>query len=204
MVRPSLEWFLFCMGRSAFTEALVEFFSLSPSQHAGLLLSEPKLWSANVIGLTLSIYYFFSYARLTQPGAVSLPGTLQQHLQGVATILASVLWQAKQRNSNTLGRLGVAINMALYASPLAAIQTVLETQSSKSIPFPMTLATLVSCIFWAITGLLDMKDPYVWFPSIVGLAFALVQVGLKLVFRENGAVGIHQIPELTSKKMVLK
>jgi solute carrier family 50 (sugar transporter) len=119
------------------------------------------------------------------------------------TILASVLWMAKSKKGAMLGKLGVAINMAMYASPLAAIKTVLESRSSNSIPLPMTVATLISCALWAITGILEMNDPYVWVPSIVGIAFGLMQVGLKMVFGETGTVS-KLSQDLKSQKMVLK
>jgi solute carrier family 50 (sugar transporter) len=184
--------------------SLLQIYLSAPHAYKGLVISEPKLYAANVIGLTLSISYFFAFAKLTPPGSASLPGTLQQHIQGFVSILASVLWMVKTKKKGMLGKLGVAINMAMYGSPLAAIKTVLESKSSESIPLPMTVATLISCALWAITGILEMKDPYVWIPSIVGIAFGLMQVGLKLAFVETGGAVSNLSPDLNSQKMVLK
>jgi solute carrier family 50 (sugar transporter) len=119
------------------------------------------------------------------------------------SILASVLWMAKSKKGAMLGKLGVAINVAMFASPLAAIKTVLERKSSDSIPLPMTVATLISCALWATTGIFEMNDPYVWVPSIVGIAFGLMQVGLKMAFGETGTFS-KLSPHLKSQRMVLK
>ncbi|CAB9510417.1 Bidirectional sugar transporter [Seminavis robusta] len=169
----------------------------------GLLVSEPKLWTANGVGLGLSLYYFLSFARFSPEGAASLPGTLEQHIQGFVSILAFVLWMAKSKKAGPIGKLGVAINLAMYASPLAAIQAVLETKSTEAIPLPLTLASLVSCVFWTITGYLEMHDPYVWIPTVFGIVFGIMQVGLKIAFHTERAA-IHNLsPDIHSQQAVL-
>lgn len=37
----------------------------------------------------------------------------------------------------------------MYASPLAATKVVLDTKSSEAIPLPLTVASFLSCVFWA-------------------------------------------------------
>jgi len=170
----------------------------------GLMNSEPKLWTANLIGLVLSIYYFLSFARYTPNGAATLPGTFDQHVQGFVSVLAFVLWFARNKKAGPIGKVGVLINMAMYASPLAAIKAVLETKSSEAIPLPLTVASLASCVFWTITGYLDMHDPYVWIPTCFGMVFGLAQVGLKISFPEKGGVATRDLsPELNSTEMVV-
>lgn len=165
----------------------------------GLLNSEPKLWTSNFVGFTLSIYYFLSFARYAPHGAATLPGTFDQHVQGFVSVLAFVLWYARHKKSGPIGKVAVLINLAMYASPLSAIKAVLEAKSSEAIPLPLTVASLASCIFWTITGYLDMHDPYVWIPTTFGIIFGIAQVALKLHFPERGGVIIKDLsPELNS------
>ena len=151
----------------------------------------------------LSLYYFLSFARFTPHGASTLPGTFDQHVQGFVSVLAFVLWFAKAKKSGPIGKVGVLINMAMYASPLAAIKAVLETKSSESIPLPLTVASLVSCILWTICGYLDMHDPYVWLPTTFGIIFGLAQVALKLAFNEKAELMKDLSPELGSTDMAV-
>lgn len=170
----------------------------------GLMNSEPKLWTSNFVGFTLSIYYFFSFARYTPHGATTLPGTFDQHVQGFVSVLAFILWFARSKKSGPIGRVGVLINMAMYASPLSAIKAVLETKSSEAIPLPLTVASLASCIFWTITGYLDMHDPYVWVPTTFGIIFGMAQVALKLSFPEKAGVVMKDLsPELNSTQLAV-
>jgi uncharacterized protein with PQ loop repeat len=153
----------------------------------------------------LSAFYFLSFARFTPKGASTLPGTLDQHMQCFVAVVAFVLWFAQKKQPGPIGKVGVVINMAMYASPLAAIRAVLQTKSSESIPLPLTVASLASCILWTITGYLEMQDPYVWVPTIFGIAFGLAQVALKIAFsgrKEDGATKVPS-PDLNSNEVVL-
>lgn len=168
----------------------------------GLLRSQPKLWTSNIVGFVLSLYYFFSFARFAPSGISSLPGSVDQHIQGLIVIAAFTLGAAKLKHSEPIGNLGVFINLAMYASPLAAIKTVLTTKSSASIPLPLTVASLLSCIFWAVTGYFDMKDPNVYVSPTLGVLFGVMQVLLKLMYGENSHKNLS--PDLNSVDVVLK
>jgi solute carrier family 50 protein (sugar transporter) len=87
-----------------------------------------------------------------------------------------------------IGNIAVLFCVAMFASPLAALQTVLHTKSAKSIPLPFTLATVLNCLLWSVVGLLDMHDANIYLPNLLGLAFGIAQVVLKLVY-DNGRRG---------------
>lgn len=169
----------------------------------GIINSQPKLWTANSVGFVLSLYYFISFARFAPEGVGGLPGSLNQHIQGFVAIAASTLYFVKANKKVPIGNLGVLINMAMYASPLAAVKIVLAAKSSEAIPLPLTVASLLSCIFWTVTGYLDMKDPYVYAPTVVGIVFGLMQVSLKLVFKEQQSKS-KLSPHLNSREVSLK
>lgn len=89
-----------------------------------------------------------------------------------------------------IGNSAVLFCMLMFASPLAALKEVLRTRSAKSIPLPFTLATILNCFLWSVAGLGEFKDFNIYFPNLLGLAFGLVQVGLKILFDYGSSTGI--------------
>jgi solute carrier family 50 protein (sugar transporter) len=81
-----------------------------------------------------------------------------------------------------IGNMAVLFCMLMFASPLSALQTVLRTRSAISIPLPFTLATILNCFLWSVAGLGEFKDFNIYFPNLLGLAFGLIQIGLKILF----------------------
>jgi solute carrier family 50 (sugar transporter) len=81
-----------------------------------------------------------------------------------------------------IGTMGVVFCVAMFASPLSALKSVLATKSAKSIPLPFTLAAIVNCFLWSVVGLMDMKDFNIYAPNLLGLLFGLIQLALKLIY----------------------
>lgn len=173
---------------------------------------------ASGIGLILSIYYCASFAKASKGGSNTGTGStiMAHHMQGCAAVVAFVAIHAKQQKVNPIGQLGVLINFAMYASPLAAMNVVIAKQNSSAMPWPMTLGSLFCCIFWAFTAYFDAKDPYVYVPTMAGAIVAFLQVALKIVYPESIASAVvstsgagkkknhHKLsPHLNSRKVEL-
>ncbi|KAF4315368.1 hypothetical protein BBO99_00009416 [Phytophthora kernoviae] len=82
----------------------------------------------------------------------------------------------------TLGYVGAAINICLYASPLATIKLVLETKSSASLPINLCCMIFLNCCMWVATSIID-NDMFVLIPSGIGLVFSFVQLPLYFIYR---------------------
>jgi len=154
--------------------------------NTGVLKREPRLIVSQSIGFLLALYYLARYVPHSPPRSTTMPGTIAQHLQGCAAVVGLTLAAASSLplgdSTRWIGLGGVLFNIILFASPLAALKTVLETRSASSIPLPFTIATALSCALWTVYGALAMKDPAIYFPTIVGLMLGLAQLGLKLWF----------------------
>jgi uncharacterized protein with PQ loop repeat len=86
--------------------------------------------------------------------------------------------------SNTatvIGNIAVLFCILMFASPLSVIQLVIRTKSAGIIPLPFTVVTCLNCFCWVVFGWFTLKDINVWLPNILGLAFGIIQVILKLV-----------------------
>ncbi|EGZ23393.1 hypothetical protein PHYSODRAFT_481309 [Phytophthora sojae] len=82
----------------------------------------------------------------------------------------------------TLGYVGAAINISMYASPLATIKVVLETKSSASLPINLCCMICLNCCMWVATSSVD-GDMFVLIPSVIGLVFSGVQLPLYFIYR---------------------
>lgn len=88
----------------------------------------------------------------------------------------------KQKAADIIGKEAIILFIVLFASPLAALKTVLATKSAVSIPLPFTIACTINCLLWILVGLLLMNDFNLYFPPMVGFIFAVVQLFLKGIY----------------------
>jgi solute carrier family 50 protein (sugar transporter) len=155
----------------------------------GALKGEPKVWGTNLIGLSFGLFYSLKFAKFAPLKSPTLPGSIRQHVGACLAVLATalgVVYLLPVRDpASIIGVLAVVFCIAMFGSPLAALKTVLRTKSASSIPLPFTLATVLNCFLWSVTGLFELKDVNVYFPNLLGLCFGLAQVALKLLFGDG-------------------
>ena len=153
----------------------------------GLLQNEASIWIPNVAGLLLALYYVTSYAQYAPKRSPTLPGSLKQHVNGVVAIGGVTLLATTTHflSAKLIGLAAVGFCITLFASPLAAMKTVIEEESAESIPFPFTVASLINCFLWTVTGILKLHDLNIIIPNVLGLAFGLVQLSLILRYRDR-------------------
>lgn len=159
----------------------------------GVLKNEPNIWSSNGIGLLLGFYYFITFQKFSPKSSSTFPGSIRQHIQYVLVIMsvATILPLMKSMLSSIIdtteavGKVGVVLCVALFASPLSALKSVIETKSSRSIPLPFTIASIINCILWSIFGWFQMNDSNIYIPNILGLLCGLIQLGLKIYYADS-------------------
>ncbi|CAB9524749.1 Bidirectional sugar transporter SWEET12 [Seminavis robusta] len=153
----------------------------------GILKREPLIYVCNIVEFILSVYYFVEFTNYAPKQSPTFPGSVYAHIKFAIGTWAVSLWIAIFFSSrvSTIGDLTVVLTILTFASPLVAVKAVLESQSSESIPWPFTIAALFNCCLWTIVGVFEMHDIYVYFPAVLGLVFAGLQVALKLYFGDN-------------------
>lgn len=155
----------------------------------GSLKNLKSVFWANAIGFMLGTYYMLMFSRHCGPLANNLPGTIDQHWKGTsAFIVFNVLLATclpKNEAKDMIGKVGMLSFIVLFASPLAALQQVIQSKSAASIPLPFTIASTINCLLWSIVGIYGMNDVYIWLPSVLGLCCALVQLLLKLIYGDR-------------------
>ena len=160
-----------------------------------MLKNEPSVWIANGIGITLSSLYFMNYLKYSPKQSPTLPGSTRMHIQACLTTILTTLSIAavlpKLKATKVIGNLGVAFCIALFASPLVALRTVIQEKSAESIPLSFTFASIICCVLWSVVGLGIMKDFAIYFPNLLGLSFGLIQLGLKLKYGNGNSSAAH-------------
>ena len=112
------------------------------------------------------MFYFLKFAKFAPKFAPTLPGTIRQHVYAILSVFSAtigLIYMSPFKDpAAIIGQAAVVFCIALFGSPLAALKTVLETKSAKSIPLPFTLATIANCFLWSITGF-EMNDFNIYF-----------------------------------------
>lgn len=150
---------------------------------AGFLKAEPKIWTANAVGFFVGSLYFLEFIRYAPKRSHTLPGSVLAHFHCVFIVVIGTLVLAVADPSGIIiGHLAVLFCVAMFASPLAALPTVMETKSAKAIPLAYTLAVMANSVLWTVVGILDMHDIHIYVPTLLGLGLSGLQVGLKLAY----------------------
>ena len=137
----------------------------------------------------MGAYYMVVYVQHCGPNATKLPGTVSQHLKGAGAIILINLCLAASDvtfAADIIGKEAVIFTIVLFVSPLVVLKHVVTTKSAGSIPLPFTLASIVRCIAWVVAGYWKMKDFNLYFPNMVGIVSAIVQLVLKCVYMRRG------------------
>ena len=155
----------------------------------GLLKREVRIWATNGIGIAFALYYFFTFSCHSPPKSPTIPGSIQQHVRAnavvVAATFASIYLSPISDPASWIGNIAVLFCVAMFGSPLAALRTVLQTKSAKSIPLPFTLATVLNCFLWSVFGVMELNDKNVFVPNLLGLGLGLWQVILKIIYGDG-------------------
>ena len=121
--------------------------------------------------------------------ASNLPGTMNQHKLICSIVITFVILCAAGMSLElsliVVGKMGVICIIILFGSPLAKLKEVIMTKSAKAIPLPFTLANITNCFLWSVFGLLESNDFNVYFPNMLGLLLALIQLLLRMIYGDG-------------------
>jgi uncharacterized protein with PQ loop repeat len=157
----------------------------------GILKQEPTIYLTNCIELLLSVYYFVEFTNYAPLKSPTFPGSVYSHIQVCGGIWGLSVLMAVLRAVDMVGYLTVVLTILTFASPLAAVKAVLESQSSEAIPWHFTLAAFINCCLWTVVGVWGMHDVFVYLPAVLGLLFSSVQIALKLKYADHHDYSTH-------------
>jgi solute carrier family 50 protein (sugar transporter) len=134
----------------------------------------------NGVNAALGAYYCLIYWRYsTADGRAAIGayfGAAAMLVSAVAIYCVSGVDTLEKTTAN-VGTLGCAVCIAMFASPLATVKTVLRTRSSESMPFRLTVMGVICSTLWLLYGC-AISDGNVIFPNGCGLGLGLSQLYL--------------------------
>lgn len=147
----------------------------------GFLLSNISIWAPMSIPGILGYYYCYVYYKKCPADADWLPGTPTQTMIGAGLMLSTVFGCATllpmELSVQILGILGNITCVCMFGGPLSAIREVIQTKSTKYLPFGYTCISFLNSGAWTLFGI-SLLDPYLAFPCVLGLFSSTVQLGL--------------------------
>merc|ERR1712039_708586 len=148
----------------------------------GVLEGKAGVWLPSSIGAICGTLYTLIFLRYSPAKADWLPGNRNAHIMvalgTVGVIAASILGWQKSTAAGILGMLGNLYSVAMFSGPLAAMKTVINERSTRSMPFGFTLVTTSNCVLWTFFAAFILADPVLTFPNALGLFSGLLQLSL--------------------------
>jgi len=161
-----------CMGLNCFLWATY-----------GFAVSNVKVLAPAIFGLVLSIYYLGVFYALTEDKDL-----FWSYIQIMLLFVGATGWYMYYIVSNmhapyNLGMIASFINVLMYGAPAAELPSIWRTGNTESMPFGLSMATFMCSVFWWLYGL-ELEDPFLIWPNVLGIAFGIVQ--LFTIFRFSG------------------
>ncbi|XP_022922176.1 bidirectional sugar transporter SWEET3b-like [Cucurbita moschata] len=128
------------------------------------------------------VYFSFASSRAKKKVVLGLVGVLTVFFC-VGMISAFVLHTHHLRKL-FVGCIGLVASVAMYASPLVAMNQVIKTKSVEFMPFYLSLFSFFASSLWLAYGLLS-HDIFLASPNLVGSPLGLLQLVLYCIYRNK-------------------
>ncbi|KAE8888262.1 hypothetical protein PF005_g28103 [Phytophthora fragariae] len=103
--------------------------------------------------------------------------------------------------ASTFGFIAVAINIALYASPLANMKKVIETKDASSLPITISAVFLGNAALWVVYSI-TVGDMFVMVPNLLGMLLCAAQVALYVKYRPRRGQDAAESTNFNKSKLV--
>eukprot|EP01137_Pigoraptor_chileana_P011960 Opistho-2@63637 len=143
----------------------------------------------NVIGGILSLFYITVCAehgnqRERFTNRIIAFSTLT--ILGTVVVLGMFVVKSAHTQLLMYGFTTNAILICFFTSPLSGMVQVVRMRDASSISLPIAIASLVNCVLWVAYGVCK-TDPFIYVPNGIGLASSILQLFLKMIFRNSDA-----------------
>ncbi|GLG98974.1 Sugar transporter SWEET1 [Gryllus bimaculatus] len=168
-------------GETSSLPFVVGFLSSSLWLKYGLMQGEPSLIIVNSVGAIMQLCYIAVFYLYCPRKMVVIQQLLGVALIQALTILYTIIESDQEVAIKRVGMLCCFMTIAFFAAPLTQLAHIIQTGSSESLPFPLTLATFTSSLLWLIYGFI-IDDPNVKLPNIIGTTLSALQLSLFVIF----------------------
>ncbi|XP_038624742.1 sugar transporter SWEET1 isoform X1 [Tachyglossus aculeatus] len=144
----------------------------------GALKGDWTLISVNAVGAALQTLFMVTYVYYVPRKGPALLQTAA--LLGVLLIgycYFHLLVPDRDVRLRQLGLFCSFFTISMYLSPMADLAKIIQTQSTKCLSYPLTLATLLASSAWTLYGL-RLDDLYITVPNAPGVVTSVVRLWL--------------------------
>ncbi len=130
----------------------------------------------NLIGILVGIYCTATYHLYSEYA----PQPTHYYISSLV-VIAALVGHAMGFH-HLVGVLAIICAILVYASPLATLGIVLTEQSTRSMPFPTSIAEFLTAFAWALYGGVVARDLTILVPSILGIVLASAQLLMYVIY----------------------
>ena len=141
----------------------------------GYLRSNATIFIPNLSGLIVGIVCTIAYQTFTEETKKGI-----YLVSGLIIIWATYFFL--NNAASPLGMIGVGLSVILMGSPLATLRTVIVEKSTNSLPFATSITTFLNALSWSLYGVIEVNDPIVYTPNLIGLFLATIQLSLFIIY----------------------
>ncbi|GLJ49610.1 hypothetical protein SUGI_1052510 [Cryptomeria japonica] len=140
----------------------------------------------NGIGIAFEMVYVLIYLVYAPQAEKIRVGAMEAASLTSFFVLAAcvVTVVPKSRRSLILGVFCVALNILMYAAPLSVLKQVKQNKSASSMPFLVSLFTLVNSAVWLAYGILKI-DVFVIIPNGLGVLLGTIQIIVFYIYTKD-------------------
>ncbi len=155
----------------------------------GQLEHEMTVFVTNLIGILVGIYCTATYHLYS----IYAPNPSHYYISS-AVITTSLIGHSLGFH-HLVGFLAMISAILVYASPLATLGVVLTEQSTRSMPFPTSVAAFFTAFSWTLYGGIIARDLTILIPSILGVILASAHLLMYVLYGFDTTPAYAHLPQ---------
>uniref|UniRef100_A0A915AXI5 Sugar transporter SWEET n=1 Tax=Parascaris univalens TaxID=6257 RepID=A0A915AXI5_PARUN len=160
--------------------------------HYGILKEDRAVLYVNAVSSSLYTFYLLYYC-LKTPYPMK---RRQLRFAAIEIIFLSLIHlyvkcsqYAKEIILDHLGYICVVFNVATVAAPLLALGEVIRSKTTKNLPLPLCIATLLVTSEWLLYGFL-VEDFFIKFPNAIAVTISIAQIVPFAIYPRKGKISL--------------
>lgn len=153
----------------------------------GIIKPDYFVSAVNGFGAALEAIYVLLFIKYAPPKKKAKTATMASILNiGVvgAAILVTYFGVHGQLRTQVVGLICLTPMVAMYASPLAVLETVITTKSVEYMPFGLSFVLFVTGGVWTVYAIL-VHDYFLGVPNGIGFLFGAIQLIVYCIYRNH-------------------
>ncbi|KAI3960422.1 hypothetical protein MKW98_017146 [Papaver atlanticum] len=153
-----------------------------------------SLVTINGVGIALELSFISIYFWYSSPRGRKLVTLIMAPLMfAMLVVICCLTFELEDRlvRKAIVGSIGLVVSIAMYGSPLVAVERVLRTKSVEYMPFNLSLFSFLTSLSWLVYGLLG-NDILLASPNFLGVPLGILQ--LVVYFINRGETEIVEQP----------